>query len=361
MQRSCLGSVRLLTRITLRSGSALLPGGVQMRRGWTFKRCCRCGVGVKGHKCSRCGWSIFTWTFVVDIAPVGYPRQQRKTGGFATKGAAIAAMTRFLVEREEGIQIDRSSLTTGQYLTAWLSGVAAGGSIRATTAKAYDVAIRVHISPRLGRVPLAQLSRKLIKELYETLRLRGRARVPVGRGLSTKAVHNIHLTLHRALEDAVEDGLLRSNPAARAHRMGATGNEMRPWTSNELHRFLTTVEDQPNFALWRLAACTGMRCGELLGLRWRDLDLDEGLVAVQRPLLRNGDAVGFGQPKTAAGRRTICLDPTTVEVLRRHQARQAVARAESDVGSKRRPGPPESAVGGPESHANTSPDQILKV
>jgi hypothetical protein len=161
--------------------------------------------------CERCGWTDSTWGFVVDTAPKGFPRSQTKRGGFETEKDAGAAMVELLRNRREG---DRTDLTTGQFLTGWLRDAASGGSIRRTTAKAYDVAIRVHIVPRLGRVPLRQLSRPLIRDLYEFLRLRGRARGSAG-GLAPKTIHNVHLTLHRALQDAVADGFIASNPAAR--------------------------------------------------------------------------------------------------------------------------------------------------
>ncbi|MDQ6947897.1 MAG: site-specific integrase [Actinomycetota bacterium] len=228
-----------------------------------------------------------------------------------------------------------AEMTTGQYLTEWLVSVAPGGSIRPTTAKAYAVAIRVHVIPRLGRVPLQQLSRKLVKELYDHLFLHGRARPPRG-GLSIKAVHNIHLTLHRALEDAVDDGLLRSNPTTRAHRMGHSLTTVRCWTPAELRSFVEGLRADPDFALWRLAAATGMRRGELLGLMWRDFDFRLGRVTIQRQLIRNGDRIEFAHPKTAAGRRTICLDTVTIVALL--ERRRGLAMDTNDVNAGLRDG-----------------------
>jgi len=217
-----------------------------------------------------------------------------------------------------------NDVTTGQYLAAWHADLSAGGSNQPTTAKAYDVAIRVHIVHRLGRVQLRLLSRGLIKQMYADLQLRGRARKPAG-GLSPKAIHNIHLTLHRALEDAIEDELIPTNPSNRAHRMGQSLPTVRCWSPWELHRFLVAVEDEPDYPLWRLAANTGMRRGELLGLCWTDFDLDRGQVSVQRQLVRNGDSVEFGHPKTAAGRHTVCIDRATAEILAAHRRQQIEA------------------------------------
>ena len=268
-----------------------------MRKGHTFKRCCRCGATAANRRCESCSGAVFSWTFMVDVAPPGYPRRQVKKGGYATRADALEAMHRIQLVKLDGTFIEPSRITTGEYLTHWVETIAGQGAIRPTTAKTYDVAVRVHIVPRLGRVPLQELTRKLIRELYATLRARGRAR---GHGsLSVKSVHNVHLAFHRALEDAIEDGLLRSNPATRAHRVSPPRHEIRCWSPSELHHFLAVVEDDPNFALWRLAALSGMRRGELLGLRWRDIDLDRSVLRVQRQLLRNGAAVGFGEPRPA--------------------------------------------------------------
>jgi integrase len=257
----------------------------------------------------------------VDTAPPGFPRRQKSQGGFRTRAEALDAMNRFQVEMQDGTYVQPTRLTTGQYLRTWLAEVRARGLVRPTTIKTYDVAVRVHIAPRLGAVPVQQLTRRRIKDLYNILRQNGRSRGRPG-GLSPKSVHNIHLTLHRALEDAIDDGLLRSNPATRAHRIGTVRKEMRWWTPDELHAFLAAVESEPSFALWRLAASTGMRRGELLGLQWSDVDLGRGLLSVQRQLVRNGEALGFGPPKTWAGRRSIYVDRATLEVMRTHQLRQ---------------------------------------
>jgi integrase len=98
------------------------------------------------------------------------------------------------------------------------------------------------------------------------------------------------------------------------------------WSAEELHRFLVVADGNAHFALWRLAASTGMRRGEVLGLRWQDVDLEHRLVTVRRQLIRDGDALAFGHPKTAAGRRTICIDTNTALALEQLRVRQAALR-----------------------------------
>lgn len=97
---------------------------------------------------------------------------------------------------------------------------------------------------------------------------------------------------------------------------------MQSWTAGELRRFLEHVQDDRLFALWRLAATTGMRRGELLGLTWRALDIDAERLSVEQQLTPGG----FGPPKSARSRRTIALDPETVDALRQHRDAQLLER-----------------------------------
>lgn len=146
---------------------------------------------------------------------------------------------------------------------------------------------------------------------------------PAPRGLSSKNVHNVHLALRKAVADAVDEGLIRTNPAAGAHKLDrAAAPEMLTWSQDELRRFLAATENDRDHALWRLAAQTGMRRGELLGLRWHDVDLPRSRLSVRQQLVRAGADLAPGPPKTAAGRRLIAVDPGTVRALRAQRAIQ---------------------------------------
>jgi integrase len=101
---------------------------------------------------------------------------------------------------------------------------------------------------------------------------------------------------------------------------------MQTWTAEELRAFLASAEEHPLFALFRLAASTGMRRGECLGIRWKDVKLDASRLSVRQQLSRQGDKIGFGPVKTKAGRRSISLDPVTVAAIRGHRQTQAAER-----------------------------------
>jgi integrase len=304
-----------------------------MREGSVFRYCTRCKkrVTARDRRCPGCGHERFAWGFVVDLAPPGAPRDQRKKVGFPTKTDALDYMHRAQAEKAAGTYVEPSKLTVAAYLERWLDG-GCGGHVRPSTLTSYEGAVRLHIVPRIGSVLLQQLDKPTIKALYQMLSTGGytsrvkpkeprAAPQPAPRGLSPKTVHNVHLALRKALADAVEDGLIRSNPAAGAHKLGRdAAPEMLTWSKEELRRFLDAVQNDRDYGLWRLAAQTGMRRGELLGLRWRDVDLDGARLSVRQQLVRAGTEVAQGPPKTAAGRRLIALDVGTVAALCAHRA-----------------------------------------
>lgn len=129
-------------------------------------------------------------------------------------------------------------------------------------------------------------------------------------------------TTHRALEDAVEDGLLVRNPASGARQAPKSGDEMMTWNADQLRSFFQATADDRRFPLWRLTAMSGMRRGEVLGLRWDDLDLAASTVAVKRQRKRGETGFLIAPPKTDRGRRSIDLNAETIAVLKQWRRTQ---------------------------------------
>jgi integrase len=300
-----------------------------MRSGAIFRRCTKCGGRLETQtrgkpRCGRCDGDTFSWAYVVDVAPRGAPRQQKTHAGFATKEAAIAAAAELQSAVTSGSYIAPSRRTVGSYLVnEWLPSVRPP-AIRGGTWRGYRDNVTRHIVPRIGAVAVQQLTRAAVKTLYSDLAASGGRG---GRPLAVKTVHNVHLTLRRALADAVADRIMAANPADGAHALPRDrGVEMKTWTADELRRFLNGVRESEWYPLWRLAATTGMRRGEVLGLRWRDTDLEAGVVQVVQQRVRGADGLTYGPPKTAKGRRRIDLDPVTHAGLREHRRRQVEDR-----------------------------------
>jgi integrase len=145
-------------------------------------------------------------------------------------------------------------------------------------------------------------------------------------GLSAATRRSVHAVIGRALTDAVKWGMLGRNPCKQADPPALPNSRATAWSAKELRRFLTHVESERLFAVWRLAATTGMRRGELLGLTWRVLELDRARLQVTQELVPTNGGCTFGPPKSKRGERTVALDAVTIAALERHREVQLLER-----------------------------------
>ena len=266
-----------------------------------------------------------TWTWYLDIGPnplTGRRRQQTK-GGFKTRKECEAALRQAIADQRAGILARPSQRTLESFLVGeWLPAVKP--RLRASTWASYRTNTTAHVVRVLGEVKLQGLTPVQLNLFYARLLERGRRRR--SGGLSPKTVRNIHVMLHRALKDAVRWGYLPRNAADAVDPPVGRSAERHVWTPDQLGAFLEHVRADRLYALWLLVATTGMRRGELAGLRWVDIDFANARVSPQRPRVVDY-AVQVSEPKTAKGRRALALDPATLTVLREHQARQAEEQA----------------------------------
>jgi len=218
-------------------------------------------------------------------------------------------LTKKLREHQQGMPVDPTRQTVGQFLQAWLEDCMRG-SVRPTTLENYRYVIR-HLEPIAG-IQLAKLTPQHIQHLY---------RQKQDAGL-TRMVVLMHAVLHKALGQAVRWCLIPRNPADAVERPRMPKKEFRALTSEEAARLLEAAREDRLHALWVLAVTTGMRLGELLGLRWEDVDLERGTVTVRRQLQWLEGEPTFPEPKSARSRRTIALPGLAVAALREHRKRQ---------------------------------------
>ena len=259
--------------------------------------------------------------FDAGVDPVTGKRRQITKGGFTTRREAQQALTEALRSVQQGAFVARTKLTRGDYLEGeWLPAIRA--TVRPTTWEHYAGNVRAHIVPRLGAVSLADLSPAQLNAFYAELLASGR-RQRAG-GLSPKTVRHVHTLLRKALQDAVRWGRVVRNVADQADPPRPPATEMKVWTPDQLRSFLSSVREERLYPLWRLMAMTGMRRGEVLGLRWRDLDLEAARLSVVST--RVARQAGAAEPKTRKGRRSIALDAGTVAALREHRRRQVEER-----------------------------------
>jgi integrase len=210
--------------------------------------------------------------------------------------------------------------STGRFLLAWLP---TRRSLRPSTRLAYQVHLRRYLLPHLGTIPLTRLSAADIERMHQTLFGSG----ATGARLSTATVHRVHATLTSALNHAVRRGLIATNPAALIDLPPALRREMTVWERAELNTFLLAAQQHRLWALFTLMAYTGVRRGEAVGLRWRDVDLNRGFAHIEQQIIWLPAAPVTGPPKTRAGRRIVALAAQVVHALQWQAARQALERS----------------------------------
>jgi integrase len=189
-------------------------------------------------------------------------------------------------------------------------------AVRVSTYASYRGLVERHVVPALGHVQIQQLSADRLDRFYADL---------VSQGLATKTVRNIHVLLHRALTDATRKNLVPRNVADAADPPKlnrADREEMKTWTPEQLREFFAGITTHRLAAAYILAATTGMRRGEVLGVRWRDIDFKARRLHVQQTVLTVEYQIIIGRPKTLRGERKIALDDQTIQVLQSHRAAQ---------------------------------------
>ena len=243
-------------------------------------------------------------------------RQTRYITVRGTKKDAEAALIDALKAVKDGTHVDPSKLTVGEFLEKWLSDYAAT-AVSAKTYERYSEHVRKHLVPTLGAIALRDLRPLDIQGYYAKAVTSGRLKGEGG--LAPRTVHHQHVILAEALRRAVKWRLLAINPAEAVDPPKVHQQEIDILDDSELVELLRAAHGTRSYPAIVLAATTGMRRGEILGLRWRDLDLDGARLAVAVALEETKGGLKLKAPKTGSSRRTITLPEMTVEVLREHR------------------------------------------
>ena len=255
--------------------------------------------------------------------PDGTLREVNKRG-FMTKTAGLEWLADAQSAGRKGEFIEPSKQTFGAYGEEVIDGLRIGPQTKASYKKNW----RLHVEPyAIAQVPLAQLAGQRLTAHYRVLEKSGRKDHKAGEGLSARTVRYIHTIIHGVLGQAVKDGLLLRNPADAATpptAREAKAPEMHPWNAAQLAAFLGWAEvNSQSYALWHLLAMTGMRRGEALALRWRDVNLEADTVSVRRSagMVRNvGEGADVIEGDTKSGKpRVVDLDDDGTAVLRAHR------------------------------------------
>ncbi|MGH2749359.1 MAG: tyrosine-type recombinase/integrase [Actinomycetota bacterium] len=278
--------------------------------------CPKCGGELRSHRARRTDY----------LRPV-YP----------TKTAAKEARLKLQSQVHDSEYVKPSAETVGEYLRDWVEGIK--GEIEPTTWINYKGHVYRHIIPSLGPIKVAKLTRERVAAFYVALLDKPSANGQ--RNLSKTTVQRVHATLHRALQDLVDDNRLKRNPADRAKpkttktEKSAKDHRLAVWDFDELDAFLDLVVDDELFALWRLYGWTGIRRGEGAAVQLGDVDLDAKTLTVRRALSVVSYEVHVTAPKSGQG-RVIDLDDETVDALRAHVTRMKTDRMALGLGKPNR-------------------------
>jgi integrase len=204
-----------------------------------------------------------------------------------TRRVVAEKLAKAMTDRNSGLIFDAGKMTLGEYLDRWLSD-SVKGTVRPSTYERHEAIIRLHVKPSLGRVGLKKLTPAHVRGLY---------REKLDARLAPATVRKIHHTLHKALSQALSDGLVPRN-AADVKAPRPTPEENHPLSEGEARAFLEAAKESGDRfeALYVLAITTGLRRGELLGLRWDDADLERGTLRVGRALVREA-VMSWAKPR----------------------------------------------------------------
>lgn len=238
------------------------------------------------------------------------PKRRYVTG--KTREEVRQKLTKAMADRDGGLICDAGSLTVGEYLERWLKD-AVKGTVRQSTFEVHRHMVQPHIVPALGRLKLKDLNPAHVRGFY---------REKLDSGLSAATVRKMHSVLHKALKQAVLDGLVPRNVCEAVKPPKVERKEITPLDREQAKSLLKAASGDRLEALYVLAVHTGMREGELLGLKWEDVDLERGVLRLRHALLREGGKTALGDLKTPKSRRSVKLTHAAVDALRSHLERQ---------------------------------------
>lgn len=241
--------------------------------------------------------------------------RKRKTVSGKTRAEVSRKLTEAMGDRDRGLVYEAGNLTVGEYIMRWLED-SVKGTVRDSTYERYEYAIRPHIKPALGALKLKSLTPAHVRGFY---------REKLNAGLAPATVHKLHVVLHKALEQAVSDGLIPRNATQGIKLPRISSETVEPLSAEEANRLIEAASGDRLEAVYVLAIHAGLRIGELLALGWEDVDLEQGTLKVRRTLTHAGGEWRVGETKSGKGRK-VRLTRSAAESLRVHHKRQLEER-----------------------------------
>lgn len=256
-----------------------------------------------------------TWFVLFDLGkdPKSGKRKQKKKRGFKTKKEAEKYLNEQLNALDKGTYFEAKDILFGEYLDYWLENYAKPNTA-ARTLEGYHYMITQHLKPSLGNIKITKLHPFHLQEYYSQKLVNGKID---GEGLSPQSVKHHHRLIHKVLKDAVKWQFLARNVAEAVTPPKTKKVEMHTWNNDQVKVFLEIAKTSPYYPVYKTAIYTGMRRGEILGLRWQDVDFDNLVISVRQSLQEvRGVGLTFKEPKSGKG-RSITITTTLAKELKK--------------------------------------------
>lgn len=237
--------------------------------------------------------------------------RKRKSFYGKTKAEALRKMRVVQNSSDNGLVINTENPTIKAFLSTWLAGKK--GTVKPTTFDSYSYLAKNHIMPVLGNKKIRSLQPVHVQELYSSKRVSG---------VSGRLIQLIHITLHSALEQAVAWKMVPENVTKFVNSPRATKHEIKALTAEQARVLIRTSSGSRFEALFVLAIHCGLRKGELLGLRWSDVDFESGELTVRQQLVRSTEGLAFSTPKNGKG-RNVLMSTIAKNTLTSHRVKLA--------------------------------------
>lgn len=251
--------------------------------------------------------------------PVTGERKRVTIGTYRTKKEAQQAERDALTQQERGTLLDPAKTTVAEMLESWL--MTKHGEITGQSIRDYEIIIRKHVIPALGSIPVQKLTAPRLQAQYGTW---------AAEGMSARMIRGCHMRLSQALRQAVRFGLVASNICDSVNPPKLGRSKADTWNGQEAATFLDLAITDSMHPLWNLLLLEGMRRGEALGLRWRDLNWERGTAHISQTVAPNkadrGKAMIQDRTKTPAGARSVRLTKRTIAALKEHRTAQLARR-----------------------------------
>jgi integrase len=269
------------------------------------------GERLKGHVRKRGS----KWCFVIELGrdPQTGKRRQKWVSGFDTKKEAQKAMHEMLAKVARNEYVEPAKVTIGELMDMWFEQYVKT-KCRPKSIETYERLIRLHIKPAIGKMKVNQIKPLHIQQFLSE---------QIGK-LETSTIRMLRSACRNAFQWGIDMEIVGFNPVEKAKPPKRQPKEMKYWDEEQVKRFLEVAKDHRYYPIFYLAIFTGMRRGEILGLKWEDVDLETGRISIKRTLVNvNSKMVLQDAPKTKNARRVVDISESVVEVLKQHKKRQA--------------------------------------